>query len=359
MRADVRCATLVAALCVLAAGCAPGPATQRPAIVAGGHAHAEAGSGPLMSMGSCRPSDPPIGAVPPVPPAWCSTLRSGIATSVSGPNSWVDAFDSGAEMTAFPAGYAVFENARPSIVLRSRHFAHNGHWMVDVAGRDDDPALYEGDPRDLEAGTHYGGALVRPDRTFRFVDGRLIVEFEVAAGMLAYHDAWPEIVVTTAAAPTGTETDPLHAIGIFGGAPAVGCRLYTDRTSSCSAYDGSGRALDEGGRIFQLSAERGEGAATHRGGAPLDPALAAAWRVCEPTDPDTVCRDRFRLEIGSDALRLFANGVLYMEASGLPAAKRVPAALVDGAVYVYFASWVYLARPDTVRFHWGRLAINP
>ena len=78
----------------------------------------------------------------------------------------------------------------------TKHFLHNGHWMVDVAGIGAPPDEYEGDRRDAIIATHWGGGLVRPDRTFRFVDGTLVVEFDVAAGMLAYHDGWPEIVVT-------------------------------------------------------------------------------------------------------------------------------------------------------------------
>src|SRR5205823_2498556 len=138
------------------------------------------------------------------------------------------------------------------------------------------PDVYEGDRRDAALAENWGGALMRPDRAFRFAGGRLVVEFDAAAGMAAYHDGWPELVVTTAAAPTGTEVDPTHAIGLFGGAASAGCRLYTDRTSLCSSYDGSGV------RRFELSAARAEGAASSRGGDPGSAPAPAAWRVCAP-----------------------------------------------------------------------------
>ena len=350
-----------ALLCLmLAASCAP---AALPPVTAAGAAHghatgAGAGDGSLLSMGTCRPAEPPRGAVPPGPPAWCTALASAVATGEEGPDRWVDGFRSGVALGVFPPGYTVFEAVRPSTVFRTKHFVHNEHWMVDVAGRADPPTEYEGDPRDLETGSHYGGGMVRPDRSFRFTGGRLVIEFDVAAGMLAYHDGWPEVVVTTAPRPTGIETDPLHAIGVFGGAPAVGCRLYTDRTANCSAYDGTGRGIAAGGRVFELSADSSGGAARAYGGAPKTAALAAAWRLCAPDDPDTKCRDRFRVELAADAVRVYANDVLYMEHQGLPADHRLPVSLLDGEVYVYFASWAYLGEAGTLRFHWGRIAVN-
>jgi hypothetical protein len=311
------------------------------------------GSMDRVSMGPCEPSMSPLGAVPAGPPAWCMPLAAGVSTARSTANSWVDLFDSGLDHTAFPSTYKVFEAARPSsTVTLTKHFLHNGHWMVDVAGTGAPPDEYEGDRRDAIVATQWGGALVRPDRTFRFADGKLTVEFDMAAGMLAYHDGWPEIIVTTANRPTGVDVDPTHAIGIFGGAPSVGMRLYTDRTALSSAYDASGR-------IFELSGVLGEGAATSYGGSPSSPALAAAWHLCGSEDPDTVCRDHFRVEFAADSVKLCANGVLYFEESGLPAAKQLPPVLTNGDVYVYFASWAYIGRTTTERFHWGRIAINP
>src|SRR5258708_7270407 len=162
----------------------------------------------------------------------------------------------------------------------------------------------------------------------------------------------PRRAQASAPAATGSEVDPIHAIGIFGGAPSVGLRLYTDRTALSSAYDATGR-------IFELSSERNEGASVSFGGSPSTPALAAAFRLCQPDDPDTARPDHFRLELTTDSVKGWANGVRHFEEAGLPAAKQLPAALTAGGVDVYFPSWAYLGRAATERFHWGRIAINP
>lgn len=108
-----------------------------------------------------------------------------------------------------------------------------------------------------------------------------------------------------------------------------------------------------------MSSERAEGAAVSFGGSPSTPALAAAFRLCRPEDPDTACRDGFRLELTNDSVTLWANGTRYFETSGLPPSSQLPSALTNGDVYVYFASWAYLGQAATERFHWGRIAINP
>jgi hypothetical protein len=293
-----------------------------------------------------------------MPAAWCLPLMTGRNTAVTGTNSWVDSFESGLSHAQMSDGYRVFEQARDSRIFRTKHFAHNGHWMVDVAGSGNPIGEYAEDLRDLLPAVNWGGALMRPDRTFRFSEGRFVVEFDVAAGMLAYREGWPEVVLSTAAAPTGIEVDQLHAIGLFGGAASAGCRLYTDRTSNCSAYDATGRHYGDGGRLFELSAERDEQAKFAFGGAPTQSSLAAAWRQCAPTDPDTKCRDRFKVELTRDSVRLSVNGTVYMEHSGLPPERQLPNELLQADLYVYFASWAYLSEPAVQRFHWGRLAIN-
>ena len=324
----------------------------------GHHDSATAGVDPA-SRGLCDRNPPHLGAIPPMAAAWCLPLVAGANTAVSGKNSWVDLFQSGLNHAQIADGYRVFETARDSRIFRTKHFAHNGHWMVDVAGSGNLPGEYAEDLRDLLPAVNWGGGLMRPDRTFRFSGGRFVIEFDVAAGMLAYREGWPEVVLTTAAAPTGVEVDQLHAIGLFGGAASVGCRLYTDRTSNCSAYDSSGRHYGDGGRIFELSAERHEDARVAFGGAPTETARAAAWRQCAPTEPDTNCRDRFKVELTADSIRVSVNGTVYMEHSGLPLQKQLPKELMEADLYVYFASWAYLAQPGIERFHWGRLAINP
>ena len=368
---------LAGALALTLAACGPRPAavappasapasTVAPARATGAPTVHEAhpGGDPtqlLFQMGPCHPDGIPLGAIPPAPrPAWCATLPRAASSARAGDNTWVDTFEGQTRTAAFPSGYAVFEAARDSAIYRTKHFIHAGHWMVDAVSKGPPPGEYFGDARDLIKGLTWGGGLVRPDQAFRAVEGRLIVEADVSAAMQAYRDgAWPEILITTAAKPTGIEVDPLHASGIFGGAPTIGCQLYPDRKPFCRVHGADGRHYRSGGLVAELSGAKPSGAARQFGGDPNAPELAAAWRVCEPTDPDAKCRDRFRLEVSSDTVRLLVNGTLYMEHAGLPAGKRLPDELFSSDVYVYFASWIYLPDPEIARMHWGRIAVNP
>ena len=285
----------------------------------------------------------PVGALEPARAAWCGPLRGKApVTAIVGEDRWVDAFGSAVEHTGMPAGYRVFEAGPPSI-YRSAHFTHNGHWMVDVLSVGVPPERYVGGKPDPSDTSDFGGAMVRPDRAFRAIGGRIVAEADTSAGMEAYVDAWPEIVITTAPAP-GRVIDPRFTYGVFGGHPAVGCRFEKDRTPVCAAFDAE-KAL------FDLAHDRTPGGAVV-GGTPQP-----AWRTCGAATPDAQCRDRFRLEIAPSELVLSVNGTRYME-HRLTAA-RLPVELFTRDVYVYFASWLYQPTPAVVRFHWGRIAVNP
>lgn len=345
---DVRPATALLALLVGLAACGPASAPVPPREP---HARAAAGLAP----DGCRAEVTPIGALPPAAPAWCQALGPAIDTAHHTAHGWVDGFDGGAVHARLPPAYRVWGDprSRPTTVYRTQTFAHNGHWMVDVGGRGSPPGVYVESAADFGEGPHNGGSLLRPDAAFRFVDGRLVVEFDVSAGIRAYGDrVWPEVVVTTAPAPTGNETNGWYAAGLFGGAPAVGCSLPSDRLAECRVYD-------ETKIIASLSAQLTAGAASVFGGTPSTPALAVAWRRCGPEDPDDRCRDRFRIVFERDALTLFVRGTKYMEHRGLPPSERLPDALLTSPVYVYFGSWAYLVEPGVARVHWGRLAVNP
>lgn len=306
------------------------------------------------AMQPCADQETPLGALLPAVPAWCIRLTTGMDSAMRGANSWTDDFKTGAVNARIPTSYRVFELGRPhtSSIFRTLHFAHNGHWMVDVAGHGSPLDVYSGSADDFAVGPNNGGALMRPEAPFRFENGRLVIEVDVAAGMDSYGDhAWPEIVVTTAEAPTPYETNGWYAAGIFGGYPVVACGLPADRLSECRIYDRDAIAA-------RLNAGSASGAALAEGGAPTTPARDAAWRTCTPRQADELCRDRFRLVLEKDTVTLSVNGVHYMEHRGLPEAARLPDELLRSSVYVYFASWTYLGDPAVVRFHWGRIAIN-
>ena len=321
-------------------------------------------SAPPIGLGSAAAecaanAVPPLGALPPNPPAWCSVLAPGVDTVTRTANAWSDTFLSGAAHAQLSDSYRIFENARHiatranTSLYRTQHFAHNGHWMVDIAGHGAPLGIYEGSAADFFVGPNNGGALMRPDESFRFEDGRLVIEFETSAGMTAYGDrVWPEIVVTTAAAPSGRETNGWYAAGLFGGSPAIGCAFPSDRLSECRVYDANTITAN-------LNAHASGGATTAFGGAPATDAARQAWRLCGPADPDAACRDRFKVVLERDAVSISVNGIRYMEHRGLPAASQLPAELLTSPVYVYFASWAYLVTPTIARVHWGGLAINP
>lgn len=307
----------------------------------------------------CRSGTPPLSALPPAVAAWCAVLHEPRDTAVRTANSWSDDFASGASHAQLARSYVVFENVRrlnlgsTTSVSRTQHFVHNGHWMVDIAGHGAPPGTYEGSAADFYTGPHNGGGLMRPDTGFSFEGGRLVIEFDASAGMTIYGDrVWPEIVVTTAAAPSDRETNGWYAAGLFGGHPAVGCAFPSDRLSECRIYDTE--TITAG-----LSGHASAGAASVFGGGPTSPPLHDAWRLCDVTDPDTRCRDRFRIELERDAMTIFVNGVRYMEHRGLPGDAQLPDTLLRSTVYVYFASWAYLVEPTVARVHWGRIAINP
>jgi hypothetical protein len=297
----------------------------------------------------CWTSDTPLGALPPAKPIWCIPATDGPTTFVQGDNSWVDEFDHGLSNASIGPGYQVFDKSGSSID-QSQHFRHNNHWMVDVSGQDaDGPGPW-----------NFGGATMRPDRTFRFVDGKLVVEIDVAAGISEYGgSAWPEVVLTTAANPAASPArDSTYNYDFFPSDYTVGCRLEPRRNVICAVWDDSGRGSGSGGRLAEISSFQHEGAAAVFGGGPFG-YQEGAWRLCRDSDPDLECRDRFRLEFTRDTIAVHVNGVKYMEHQGLPAGKQVPEALLNGDVFVYFGSWIYKPDAATVRLHWDRVAINP
>ena len=84
-----------------------------------------------------------------------------------------------------------------------------------------------------------------------------------------------------------------------------------------------------------------------------------AWRTCAGTDPDTNCRDKFRLELRKDSITLYVNGQLYWQQTDIPPPTSSPTRCSTATLYVYAASWVSTRNDDVYRFHWDRFAVNP
>jgi hypothetical protein len=342
----------VAAFCVLVAGGWLVTVGRR------GHTASPAASDPYryLETPGCKPATLPAGqAFPsgepePLRPIWCYHLAAMPTTRVSAGNSWTDDFDTQVNMGQLndgDMGYRVFDdidNARAG--LTSRAFINQNHWMVDAA-----------------AGSN-GGLLIRPDRSFRFEDGKLVVEADVAAGLPAYGDsASAEIDITTAAAPTGHVVDAQYGYGQFGGNWTFGCRFQADRQMTCSLFDASGAPGDpsvfgnELGRVWQMLPFQHVGVVNF-GGQPTGE-TNAFFRECGTNRMDLQCRDRFRLELTKDSVRVFVNGHLYFEQSGIDPKYQLPPEFLNSDVYTYFTSWVNRPLQAAYRFHWDRLAINP
>jgi hypothetical protein len=294
--------------------------------------------------GDCEPASRPLGALPTQPPPiFCSIANHGPGTEIVGANSWVDDFDHGLSFADFTGtGYRIFENG--GFVGETRHWRHADHWMVDVAA-----------PPDHPLGWNEGMAMMRPDRSFRFEDGMLVVEAVVAAGVEEYGGpVWPEILVSTGAAPH-YEMHGNYGYEKFPEDWTLGCRLQSSGWPICAlkSNDGDTQTNRYSNRVYEISPGLESGSTSYyqpwdAGGAPNP------HRFCAATDPDMHCRDLFRLELSDSSLTLFVNDVKYFEQTGLP-----PFPVADEDLYVYFPSVVVGMQAEAARFHWDRVAINP
>ena len=79
--------------------------------------------------------------------------------------------------------------------------------------------------------------------------------------------------------------------------------------------------------------------------------------------------DHFRLELTRTSLTLYVNGRAYFRQTarpdanipGLPEGQLLPDELFEQDTYTYFTDWHNYPRDQAklVRFHWGRIAVNP
>lgn len=313
----------------------------------------------------------PLGALPPALPVLCDDLGPAVDTARVGPGSWADEFDHGAAMSEMAPSYV---QGHVGSGGTSRHFLHKDHWMVDLRS---DSGQYP----TLMA------AWMRPDRAFApRADGSVVIEFEVAtpvAGtrdVAAVADSWPEFAISTAPAPTGMNPwgSPFLRNGTyfyeaFAAADVMGCRIQQSRHPICAFYGAGSEGAGGPDRLWEVN-QNGTDVVpgSEFGGDPSVAGLADAWAVCSSTDdPDTVCRNTFRVTLMAERIRIDVKPpggefVRYYEA--VPCNERAGCATgqmgrILGApdgFYVYFADFAYrIEDGEVIRFHWDHLAVNP
>lgn len=303
---------------------------------------------PIPTTQSCWPYSTSTGALDNQPkPVFCSIVNSGPDTSTQGLNSWKDEFNHNLSFANFNnTNYRVFDNLG---VYKSIHWRHANHWMVDVAPVNQQNAGGKGN----------GGGLLSPNRTFKFENGKFIVETDYAAGIQGYasglDSAWGEIVITAGSQPVvdapNARPDRLYAYDMFPGYWTLGCRFQSGGETICTLMDNTSRGAVTGGRTWEMSFFQHVG--TNVFGGYSD---GSHFRFCKNTDPDMNCRDRFRLELTKNSLIIYANGVKFFEQTGIP---DLPAEFMNANLNVYLGSIVVGNVGDSVRYHWGPLAVNP
>jgi len=318
----------------------------------------------------CTPNVVPIGQanppgtqLEPLAPIWCFTplAAPNAPTRISGANDWTDNFNNVAQSGRFNDGdydYRQFKAIDGCVGFQTLHFTNNQHWMDD------------------NTGANTCGVMMRPNRSFRFEGGKLVVEEDVAAGITGYGTSssgivWPEIDITTAPQPTGQVVDSLYGYGQFGGNWAIGCRLHSGRNPICSVENAASNVTNTNNaapcfrsapaRVIEMSDFEVCGSSHFGGDAGGD--NGNYWRVCNSAaqEPDMVCRDRFRMELTQSSLDLYVNGHLYFEDANWPASSQIdPNAIANGQWYVYAVDWQgNTSVNDAFRFHWDNFAVNP
>lgn len=299
---------------------------------------------------------------------FCSIAGTPPQTAISSGNSWIDSFDQPLSFTNLSPSYRQYEFGS---INQSIHWQHADHWMTDINGYDQDgPGPWNN-----------GGVAMRPDRSFMFeqrtwgpnhwgipavTEPMIVVETDFAAGVIDYGgNAWGEIVVTNGSQMT--ESRPasagIYAYDHFNSSYTVGCRLHAAGAAyTCAGFN---NVLGTYGRQWEISDFQNEASAglgqcgSRFVGADLQNYCGPVegQRVCVGSNPDTACRDRFRLELSRTRLAIYVNGVLHGEWS--LAGKPLAAGFIEQPVFVYFGGTIY--KPDwaTTRLHWDRAVVNP
>lgn len=313
----------------------------------------------------------PMGALPPALPMLCDELGPSVDTHVAGANSWVDDFNHGTLMGELPRAYV---QGHVGDGGTSRHFIHNNHWMVDIRSDSGQwPTLV--------------AAWMRPARTFTpKPDGSVVIEFEVATPIAGTRDvggmsdSWPEFTISPAGAPSGRNPwgSPFLRNGTyfyesFSQADVMGCRIQQSRHPICAFYGAGSDGAGAPDRLWELN-QNGTDVVpgSEYGGDPTWPGLGNVWATCSSTDdPDTVCRNTFRVTITNLSIRFDVKKpggtfVRFYEATpcndrdGCSTGQMGRILNAPGGFYVFFADFAYrIENDEVVRFHWDHLAVNP
>jgi hypothetical protein len=300
---------------------------------------------PISLANNCLnwPTDTPAAALPgQPPPVFCIINSYGAGTEQPGQNTWADDFQHGLSLATFDG--SLYREFNTIGAWRTKFWRHADHWMVDIAPH----------PQNTTYGYDRGMAMLRPEQSFHFENGKFVVETTVAAGHDGYDEmAWPEIIISNAPEPYH-DIISLYGYDQFPQHWTLGCRLQNTRVPICALKADNGTPPGGSTRIWEMSFWQPVGSYNY-GGYPGG-GLEDYWNVCEVTDPDTVCRDHFRLELTATSLKLFVNGGLYFEQSGIP---PLPNELLTGNIYVYLGNTQVNHPADTIRYHWDNLFINP
>ncbi len=201
-----------------------------------------------------------------------------------------------------------------------------------------------------------GGAAFSPRSATAFVDGRLVIEAELAVGLDGIggsdgESGWYEIVVTTASELTDFRRGGLYAHEATSGHWSIGCRFAPSGTTTCQLLDASEAGVFDGARVWQASFFEEAGDTTFGGFENADAGLTISRCAA-----DEVCLDRWRLTLSETGLRIDLNGARYFEQTGLP---QLPAGLTEGEVFVHIATMTNRHPDAEQRFAGGSLEIQP
>lgn len=295
----------------------------------------------------------PKGAIAPAAPEWChQPLASALDTHHEAANAWIDDFNHGQTHAGLSSAYLAQEaNGAACDML---WFQHNEHWMVDMQGDNGQyPTLC--------------GATMRPNRTFKPVSGKVVIEFEVASPIAGTRnvdglsDAWPEFTLTTDPAPGTLRNNGTYIYETFVGHWTFGCRMQQSKHPICALYVPADGYAGGPTRVWEINQNGGDVVSENNGGPPASGSpLDIAWKGCNSTqDPDTVCRNFHRVEITTNTIKFFVNGVEGYSAI-LEDNQLGNVLNATNGFYTYFGDFAYRISQDVVvRFHWDHLAINP